>query len=139
MSIGSEVDMQTLTVVFRGLISVLGLALIVLGALFWDQQALTLVPLHMLLGVLFVLCLWGLVAVGFIARLRAPLPLLVLVWSLIVPVFGVAQTRLLAGPHRLLVETAHLLVGLIAMGLGHGLARRISRARRGPVPTPAVT
>ncbi len=133
--------MQKAVLILRALVSLFGIALIVLGALFWANRALTLIPLHMLLGVLFVLCLWGLVALGFYARLRAPLPLIVLIWSLIVPALGVEQVRLLAGPHRLLIQWVHLLVGLIAMGIGHGLARRISgawRAVRYPGSSPSA-
>jgi hypothetical protein len=125
--------MQKAVLILRGLVSLFGIALIVLGALFWANRALTLIPLHMLLGVLFVLCLWGLVALGFYARVPLAFTLMVLVWSLIVPALGMGQVRLLAGPHRLLIQSLHLLVGLIAMGLGHGLARRISAARRATV------
>jgi hypothetical protein len=121
---------QKATLILRALLSLFGIALLVLGALFWANRVLTLIPLHMLLGVLFVICLWGLVVLGFYARLRVPLPLVVLVWSFIVPALGVEQVRLLAGPHRRLIQSLHLLVGLIALGLGHGLARRIAATRR---------
>jgi hypothetical protein len=125
--------MQKAAAILRALLSLFGITLIVLGALFWANRALTLIPLHMLLGVLFVICMWGLVALGFYARLRPSLPLIVLIWSLIVPALGMEQVRLLAGPHRLLIQSLHLLVGLIAIGLGHGLARQISGARRATV------
>jgi hypothetical protein len=131
--------MQKTVLILRMLVSLFGIALIVLGALFWANRALTLIPLHMLLGVLFVLCLWGLVALGFYARVGIPMPLIVLIWSLIVPALGMEQVRLLGGPHRTLVQSLHLLVGLIAMGLGHGLARRISGARRAGVPGATVS
>lgn len=131
--------MRKATLILRALLSLFGIALIVLGALFWANRALTLIPVHMLLGVLFVICLWGLVALGFYARVRVPLPLIVLIWSLIVPALGMEQVRLLAGPHRLLIQSLHLLVGLIAIGLGHGLARRISGARRAPVSGAAAS
>lgn len=126
--------MQKAVIIFRVLVSLFGIALIVLGALFWTGRALTLVPIHMQIGAVFVLSLWGLVALGFYARLRPPLPLIVLIWSLIVPAFGMEQLRLLGGPHRLLIQSVHLLVGLIAIALGHLLARRISSARRRLVP-----
>lgn len=119
--------MMRTTVITRSLLSLLGLALIILGVLFWIGRALSLVPLHMLLGVLFVVCLWALVALAFVARAGRRLALLVLLWSLIVPGLGVAQLRLLPGSFHWLIQSTHLAVGVIAMGVGHALARAILR------------
>jgi hypothetical protein len=119
--------MKRTVLIARSLLSLLGLALIILGALFWTGRPASLVPLHMLLGVLFVVCLWVLVALAFLARARRGLALLVLVWSLIVLTLGVAQVRLLPGSLHWLMQSLHLAVGLIAMGLGHTLARAMQR------------
>jgi hypothetical protein len=112
----------------RSLLSLLGLALIALGVLFWTGHALGLLWLHMLLGTLFVLCLWVMVGVAFLARSSKGLALVVLIWSLIVPALGVEQVRLLLGSLHWVIQSIHLLVGLIAIGLGHALARRIPRS-----------
>lgn len=109
----------------RALLSLLGLILIVLGILFWTGRTLELVPLHMLLGMLFVVCLWVLAAAALLARSSRGLALVVFLWSLIVPALGAAQLRLMPGSLHWVIQTVHLLVGLIAMGLGHALARRI--------------
>lgn len=111
----------------RLLISIFGIALVVLGILFWTGHALSLLQLHMTLGGLFVLCLWVLVVLGFLTPGSRPLALLVLIWSLIVPALGATQVRLLPGSDHWVIQATHLLVGLIAMGLGHALARRIGR------------
>jgi uncharacterized membrane protein YczE len=111
----------------RMLISLFGIALVVLGILFWTGHALSLVQLHMALGGLFVICLLVLAALGFLTPGARWFALLVLVWSLIVPALGVAQLRLLPGSDHWVIQAIHLLVGLIAMGLGHALARRIGR------------
>jgi hypothetical protein len=111
----------------RALISLLGIALVVLGILFWTGHGLSLVTLHMRLGGLFVLCLWVLAVVGVLTRGSRSLAVIVLVWSFIVPALGMTQFRLLPGPYHWVIQTTHLLVGLIAMGLGHSLARRIGR------------
>lgn len=111
----------------RSLLSLLGLALIALGVLFWTGHARALLSLHLLLGTLFVLCLWVLVGVAFLARSARGLALAVLIWSLIVPALGVEQLRLLPGSLHWVIQSIHLAVGLIALGLGHALARRISR------------
>ena len=121
--------MKRSALIARMLLSLLGLALIILGVLFWTGRALSLMPLHMLLGVLFVVCLWVLVALAFFARAGRGLALLVFVWSLIVPALGVAQLQLLPGSLHWLIQSIHLVVGLIAIGLGHAL---VGAMLRGP-------
>lgn len=121
--------MKRTVLIARGLVSLIGIALVVLGILFWTRHALTLLPLHMQLGALFVVCLWVLVGLGLYARVSPTFTLAVLVWSLIVLAFGMAQLRILPGPLHWIIQAAHLLVGLIAMGLGHALARRIVQPR----------
>lgn len=119
--------MKYTVLIARSLISLFGIALLVLGVLFWMGKAMSLLPLHMLLGGLFVIAMWVLAALGLLAPASRPLALIVLIWSLIVPALGVSQLRLLPGAGHWMVQAAHLLVGLIAMGLGHALARRIGR------------
>lgn len=127
-----EAVMKHTVKIARLLLSLFGIALLVLGILFWMGYALSLLQLHMLLGGLFVLCLWVLAALGLAAPGARPLALLVLVWSLIVPALGVSQVQWLPGSDHWVIQAAHLLVGLIAIGLGHALSRRIGRR-------PAVT
>jgi hypothetical protein len=112
----------------RSLISLLGIVLVVLGILFWTGHALSLLSLHMDLGGFFVVCLWVLAALGFVSRATRVFALVVFIWSLLVPALGVLQLQLLPGAGHWIVQAVHLLVGLIAIGLGHGLARRIGRA-----------
>jgi len=116
-----------IVLIARSLISLFGIALAVLGILFWTGHALSLLSLHTALGGLFVICLWVLAVVGFLVPGSRALALIVLIWSLIVPALGVTQLRLMPGADHWVIQTLHLLVGLIAMGLGHALARRIGR------------
>jgi hypothetical protein len=120
---------KSTALIARILVSLFGITLLVLGILFWTGHALSLLQLHMMLGGLFVVCLWILAVVGFLVPGCRGLALLVLIWSLIVPALGVAQLRLMPGADHWVIQATHLVVGLIAIGLGHGLARRI---RRGP-------
>ncbi|HZT02819.1 MAG TPA: hypothetical protein VFA39_11195 [Steroidobacteraceae bacterium] len=128
--------MKYTVIIARSLISLLGLALVVLGILFWTGHALSLLSLHMDLGGLFVICLWVLAVLGFMRRATRVFALVVLIWSLLVPALGVLQLQLLPGASHWIVQVVHLLVGLIAMGLGHGLARRIGRAAPEAVAMP---
>lgn len=114
--------------VARILISLSGTAALVLGIVFWTGRALTLMPAHMLLGLVLVLSLWFAAALAFRARVSVGLILLVLAWSLVMPVLGVLQLRLLPGSLHWTIQALHLVVGAVAMGLGHVLARRITAA-----------
>jgi hypothetical protein len=63
---------------------------------------------------------------------------MVFIWSLIVLALGMAQVSLLPGQYHWVIQALHLLVGLIAMGLGHALARRIGRRPAEVVVSPKV-
>jgi hypothetical protein len=115
-------------------VGLIGLVIIALGLLFWSGNALSLVPLHMLLGLLLVSLLWTLAIMGARAHLPAGLVVLGIVWGFVVPTLGLLQTNLLTGDLHWIVRATHLLVGLIAIGLAEGLAasiRRVSAARPG--------
>ena len=131
--------MKSIVLIARLLLSLFGIALVVLGILFWTGHALSLLQLHMTLGGLFVICLWVLAVIGFLGRGTRGLALIVLIWSLIVPALGVTQLSLMPGADHWVIQAVHLLVGIIAMGLGHALARRIGRrpAESGVVPESA--
>jgi hypothetical protein len=126
--------MKRTAVIARVLVSILGLVLIVLGVLFWTGHALALLPVHMLLGALFAVCLWVLVGLAFSARVSTAFTLSVFVWSLIVLALGMEQVTLLPGSRHWIVQSVHLIVGLIAIGLGHALARQVVRATEGRAP-----
>jgi hypothetical protein len=130
-----EAAVKSIVLIARLLISLFGLALIVLGILFWTGRALSLLQLHTMLGGLFVICLWVLAVLGFLTPGSRTLALIVLIWSLIVPALGVTQLRLMPGADHWVIQALHLLVGLIAMGLGHALARHLGR---GPAAAASV-
>jgi hypothetical protein len=126
---------KSIVLIARLLISLFGLTLIVLGILFWTGHALSLLQLHTMIGGLFVICLWVLAIIGFLVPGCRGLALIVLIWSFVVPALGVMQLRLMPGADHWVIQTLHLLVGLIAIGLGHALARRL---RGGLAAAPGV-
>ena len=120
------------------LIRALGAIMLVLGLLFWTGNALTLIPIHMLVGLLLVLTLWTLAALAARAGVDLRLVLLALAWGAIVPILGLTQDTLLLGPAHVLIQVLHLCVGLAAIALGEVLGRRArlrlsKRARPRPV------
>lgn len=131
-----EAVVKYIVIIARSLLSLSGIALLVLGILFWTGHALSLLSLHMLLGGLFVICMWVLVVLGFAAGNSPALAAVTLFWSLLVPLLGVTQLRLLPGSDHWVIQAIHLLVGILAMGLGHALARRIVR---GPAAAAGTT
>jgi hypothetical protein len=101
-----------------------GLAQLALGLLFWTGNALALIPIHMLNGLLFVLLLELQAALAAWAGVSWRLVLFAVVWGVVVPVLGVTQTQLLPGGWHWVVQVAHLAVGLVAMGLAERLGLR---------------
>lgn len=111
--------MQTTLTVFR----VTGLFQLVLGTVFWTGHALNLVPLHSTIGLVFVVSMWVLAGLGARTGTPAGLVALALVWSLIVPLLGMTQIRLVPGDWHWTIRLLHLLVGMAAMGIGDRVAR----------------
>ena len=121
--------MSIATTVTQLFIRIAGPIMIILGLLFWTDNALFLIPLHMTIPLLIVLALWTLALIAANSGVNPGLVALVAVWSLVMPALGLTQQRLLPGGAHWLIEVAHLLVGIGALALGEQLARRIKAAR----------
>ena len=115
--------MKTATAIAQTVVRAPGLILIVLGVLFWTGHALTLIAVHMLLGILLVLSLWTLAVIGARAGAKPGLFVLTILWGFVVPALGMAQGRLLPGGAHWVIQVLHLLVGLSSMALAERLAR----------------
>jgi hypothetical protein len=105
---------------------------LVLGVLFWTGNALGLVDLHQLLGILLVLALWTQAVLAARAGVESRLVAAAAVWGLIVAIVGLTQTSLLTGSLHWLIQVIHLLLGLGLIGLAEQLATR-AKARLAPV------
>jgi hypothetical protein len=122
--------MRVATGGIRILIRIIGVVMITLGLSFWTGNALQLIPVHMLIGLLLVLLLWTQAILAAFARVDLRLVGLALAWGLVVPILGMTQTSLLPGDLHWLVQVVHLLVGLAAIGLAETLARRMGATMR---------
>jgi hypothetical protein len=116
---------------------VCGTLAVLLGLLFWTGNALNLIGLHMLLGVLVVLSLW-IIGVGQALAPGGswPLAAIALVLGLLVVVVGIRQSSLLVGPFHWVIQVIHLLLGMLAVGVGQAAAARY-RKGGARVPAPA--
>lgn len=123
--------MKTAAIVSQNLIRLIGLALIVLGILFWSGADYTesLVRIHMQLGVALVILLWVLAGIALRVRVNPGLAIGALLWGFIVAAFGMSLRRLLGSSSTPeLYRVLHLVVGLCAIGLAESLGARIKRS-----------
>ena len=115
--------MRTITGIQMG-IRVLGVIQLVLGILFWTGNALGLVDLHQLIGILLVLALWTQAALAHRAGVPGGLVAGAAVYGLIVPIVGLTQRELLPGSAHWVIQVIHLLLGIGLIGLAENLATR---------------
>ena len=120
--------MKTVATLLQWVARILGPIMLVLGVLFWTGNALMLIPIHMLIGLVIVLILWVTAILAAFARANVGLVLLGIVWGFVVPALGVTQAAILPGDLHWLVQVLHLAVGLVALGLIERLARRVQAA-----------
>lgn len=107
---------------------------LILGILFWTGNAPdSLIPVHITLGILVTLSLWVL---GFLfGRARGGnwrFALLPIAWGLLV--IGVGGSQIGQDPSTF-VKIVHLLIGLLAIGVGEIVAGRYKRLNVAPAQT----
>jgi hypothetical protein len=107
-------------------LGVTGGILVLLGIAFWTGHALTLIPAHEAIGVLFVISLWVLSFLGLKMGLSRSLIAFAFLWGLIVLAVGATQAMWLPGGWHWVIQVVHLLIGIVAMIFGALLHKRIS-------------
>jgi hypothetical protein len=115
--------MRTITGIQMG-IRALGVVQLALGILFWTGNALGLVDLHQLIGILLVLALWTQAALAHRAGVPGGLIAGAAVYGLIVPIVGLTQRELFPGSAHWVIRVIHLLLGIGLIGLAENLATR---------------
>ena len=112
---------------------VCGALALILGILFWTGNALNLISIHMLLGILVVLSLWVIgVGQAFSSGGSWPLAASALLVGLLAMVVGMTQSSLMVGSFHWVIQVIHLLLGVLAIGIGQisaARARNTSAAR----------
>ena len=105
-------------------VRVAGVLQILLGLAFWTGNALGLVDLHQLIGILLVLALWTQAALAHRAGVPGGLVAGAAVLGLLVPIVGLTQRELLPGSAHWVIEVVHLLLGLGLLAMAENLATR---------------
>ena len=112
--------------VFVWIARVAGLGALVLGLLFWVAQ-IDLISFHMLFGLSLAISLLVLSIVMLFSRGMRVLGIVGIIYTFVLPLFGVTQATLLVGNLHWIIQTAHLLVGLGALALVQGIYTRYGR------------
>ena len=114
------------------LLGVLGVVALILGILFWTGNALNLVMVHMLVGVLTVLLLL-VVGVGQAVSKGGswPMAIVAIVLGAVALGLGMAQRTMMPGSSHIVIQVIHLLLGLALIGFGQAVAGRYRRAMAG--------
>jgi hypothetical protein len=114
---------STITAIQMG-IRALGVVQLVLGIIFWTGNALGLVDLHQLIGILLVLGLWTQAAMAHRAGVPGGLVAGAAVYGLLVPIVGLTQRDLFPGSAHWVIQVVHLLLGLGLLAMAENLATR---------------
>ena len=120
---GNDDQMRTSITIVQMLVRLCFVVLLVLGIAFWTRHGLSLIPLHMIVGIVLVLGLWLTSLLAAVARAPLGLALTGLIWGVVVIALGMKQMTLLPGPSHWIVQVIHLLVGIGAIALNERLAR----------------
>jgi hypothetical protein len=100
---------------------------VALGIVFWTGRASGTAPLHILIGLVFVLTLWALAVLALRSETSVAFSLMALVWGLVILLFGLAQTMLLVGNAHWIIQILHLLFGIVAIALVEVVAKGLRR------------
>ncbi|MHC1783755.1 MAG: hypothetical protein AB9891_13545 [Anaerolineaceae bacterium] len=105
-------------------IRIVGLIQLVLGIIFWTGNARPLVMVHIFLGLVLTIALFVLTVRSYRAGVARWLVLLAAIWALGLPIWGMAQESILAGPNNWISQVLHVLCGVGAIGIAEILAVR---------------
>jgi hypothetical protein len=108
-------------------VRVSALIVIILGILLWTGNFDNVKLIHQVFGSIIVLGLW---AVGIIQATQGGSPILATVavlWGAIVTYVGLSQENWATGNNHWLIQVAHLIFGLVAIGLVEMIGARARR------------
>lgn len=129
--------------IIRVLIAVAGLGALTLGLLFWIAN-INLIVFHMLFGLTLAITLLVASIMALVTRGIRIWGIVGVIYALIVPAFGMAQSNILTNNLHWIIQTLHMLVGIGAMVLAGLIIMRYAtykqaRNKSATVPAEAQT
>ena len=109
------------------IVRIVGTLTLLLGLAIWADLLPVLVPVHMLLGLVLVIGLASAAVAGRRAGIGNGLAGTAIAWAVLTLVLGLNQVAILPGAGHVVVEVAHLAVGLGAIVLGELIGARAAR------------
>jgi hypothetical protein len=103
---------------------------LILGLVFWISGNDTLVGLHMVIGILFVISLWVFSALVGVQTGSVGLVAGAFVLGLLIAIVGLIQDSILEGSSHWIVQVLHLLLAVIAIGFAEMYGARARRAAK---------
>jgi hypothetical protein len=103
---------------------------LVLGLIFWITGNDTLVGLHMVIGILFVISLWVFSAIVGLQTGSVGLVAGSFILGLLIAILGLTQENILVGNGHWIVQVLHLLLAIIAIGFAEMFGARARRAAK---------
>ncbi len=119
------------------IVGIAGLGALTLGLLFWVAN-IQLISIHMLFGLIVALTLLVISFIAIFSKDTRIWGIAGVVYALIVPAFGLTQSRILTGNLHWLIQTLHLLIGLGAIVLAGSIGARSMQVKRTHAATVAV-
>ena len=113
--------------ILQWVIRMTGLIQLILGIIIWKGNADFLIIYHILVGSILVIGLWVLAYQAWRAGVSKWLVILTAVWGLILPIWGLAQDKLLPETGHWIIQVLHLLCGVGAVGIAEMLASKMHK------------
>ena len=110
---------------------------LVLGIALWTGRFDQVKLVHIASGVLLILGLWVLAALGARSGVPVGLVILAFAWGALTIVFGLTQEQIFPDSGHLIVQILHLLVGIGAVAQAEAIGRRMRQGWTAPAPVPA--
>lgn len=117
----------TIARLLRWIVRLAGVAALVLGLLLWFDYPGSLLRPHMILGAITAISLALIALLASAAGVGILTTLTGFIWAALTLVVGYNQNALLIGSNHWIIEAAHLILGVGAIGLGETLVARMGR------------
>jgi len=108
----------------RWVLRITFLVQLLLGIGLWTGSFDVVKPVHIALGVLFVLTMWILAVLALRLGGSRVLGGVALLWGALMVVFGLTQEDLVAGDLHWTIQVLHLVVAMAGIAMAEALARR---------------